>query len=269
MILLAKLTRLQFEINGVPAAWYRTVEEYQNAAFNTLTYILDGGDEYVEVCFWLDGDLPVAFVFYEAPVTSTYFVLRPGYEFLAGEMIGYAETAWPEFDEPRELNLLSGQKTLIEEAEKRGYTVEYEEPDMIFDFRKGKLDYPLPEGYHFVNARASDPLKSAKCLWDGFNSEELGEFVDWEIPKKAGGLSPHELYQNVLCASIAPSPHATYDYTVIIADANEDYVCFSGMWWIPDLGARSTRSYSGASSYSSRKRRARNSDRLTSRTLEI
>ena len=184
--------------------------------------------------FWLDGDLPVAFVFYEAPVTSTYFVLRPGYEFLAGEMIGYAETAWPEFDEPRELNLLRGQKTLIEEAEKRGYTVEYEEPDMIFDFRKGKLDYPLPEGYHFVNARASDPLKSAKCLWDGFNSEELGEFVDWEIPKKAGGLSPHELYQNVLCASIAPSPHATYDYTVIIADANEDYVCFSGMWWIPE-----------------------------------
>lgn len=184
--------------------------------------------------FWLDGDLPVAFVFYEVPVTSTYFVLRPGYEFLAGEMIGYAETAWPEFDEPRELNLLRGQKTLIEEAEKRGYTVEYEESDLIFDFRKGKLDYPLPEGYHFVNARTSDPLKSAKCLWDGFNSEELGEFVDWEIPKKAGGLSPHELYQNVLCASIAPSPHATYDYTVIIADANEDYVCFSGMWWIPE-----------------------------------
>ena len=184
--------------------------------------------------FWLDGDLPVAFVFYEAPVTSTYFVLRPGYEFLAGEMIGYAETAWPEFDEPRELNLLSGQKTLIDEAKKRRYTVEYEESDLIFDFRKGKLDYPLPEGYHFVNARASDPLKSAKCLWDGFNSEELGEFVDWEIPKKAGGLSPHELYQNVLCASIAPSPHATYDYTVIIADANEDYVCFSGMWWIPE-----------------------------------
>ena len=44
------------EINGVPAAWYRTVEEYQGASFNTLTYILDGGDEYVDVCFWLDGD---------------------------------------------------------------------------------------------------------------------------------------------------------------------------------------------------------------------
>lgn len=43
-------------VNGVPAAWYRTVETYQDAEFNTLTYILDGGDEYVEVCFWLDGE---------------------------------------------------------------------------------------------------------------------------------------------------------------------------------------------------------------------
>ena len=44
------------EVNGIPAAWYRTVEEYQDVAFNTLTYILDGGNEYVEVVFWLDGD---------------------------------------------------------------------------------------------------------------------------------------------------------------------------------------------------------------------
>ena len=34
--------------------------------------------------------------------------------------------------------------------------------------------------------------------------------------------------------TIAPSPHATYDYTVIIADENEEYVCFSGMWWVPE-----------------------------------
>ena len=91
--------------------------------------------------FWPDGDLPVGFVFYENPVTSTFFVLRPGYEFLAGEMIEYAENAYPKFDEPRELNLLSGQTALIEEAKKRGYQVEYEESDRIFDFRKGKLDY--------------------------------------------------------------------------------------------------------------------------------
>ena len=184
--------------------------------------------------FWLDGILPVAFVFYEQPVTTTYFVLRPGYEFLAGEMIEYAETAYPKFDEPRELIFTSGQTALIEEARKRGYHMEYEETDRIFDLREGKLDYQLPDGYHFVNSKDSDPLKSAKCLWDGFNSEEFGEFKDWNIPTKNGGLSPHELYQNVLCATISPSPHATYDYTVIIADENEEYVCFSGMWWVPE-----------------------------------
>ena len=36
--------------------------------------------------FWLEDGSPVAFVFYEQPVTSLYFVLRPGYENLAGAM---------------------------------------------------------------------------------------------------------------------------------------------------------------------------------------
>ena len=44
------------EVNGIPAAWYRTVEVYQDTSFNTLTYIMDGGDEYVEIVFWLDGE---------------------------------------------------------------------------------------------------------------------------------------------------------------------------------------------------------------------
>ena len=37
--------------------------------------------------FWLDGDEPVAFVFYECPVSDLYFVIKPGYEFLAKDMI--------------------------------------------------------------------------------------------------------------------------------------------------------------------------------------
>ena len=181
---------------------------------------------------WLDGEEPVGFVFYEQPITNLFFVLRPGYECLAGEMVDYAETAYPKFEEPTDLVFVSTQKALIEEVKKRGYKQVDEEGSHVFDFRKGKLDFPLPEGYHFVEPRKSDPLKVAKCLWDGFNSEEYGPFVNWETPVKNGGLSPHELYQNVLGATIAPSPHSTYDYNVIIADENDDYVCFSGMWWV-------------------------------------
>jgi len=181
---------------------------------------------------WFDGRKPVGFVFYEQPVTQLFFSLREGYEDLAGEMIEYAETAYPKFEEPTELVFVSSQKALIEEAKKRGYRQTYEESTYVFDFRKGKLDYPLPHGYHFVEPIKSDPLKVAKCLWEGFNSEEFGPFENWDVPAKNGGLTPHELYQNVLGATIAPSPHSTYDYNVIIADGNEDYVCFSGMWWI-------------------------------------
>ena len=32
---------------------------------------------------------------------------------------------------------------------------------------------------------------------------------------------------------MAPSPHSTHEYDVVIADENGEYACFSGMWWIP------------------------------------
>ena len=32
---------------------------------------------------------------------------------------------------------------------------------------------------------------------------------------------------------MAPSPHSTHEYDVVIADENGEYVCFAGMWWIP------------------------------------
>ena len=33
---------------------------------------------------------------------------------------------------------------------------------------------------------------------------------------------------------MAPPPHSTYEYNVIIANEREEYVCFSGMWWVPE-----------------------------------
>ena len=184
--------------------------------------------------FWLDGSDTVAFVFYEDSVTELYFVLKPGYEYLAKEMVDYAESAFPQFDEPQKLVLGNMQQTLIDEVNRRGYKKVYEETDRIFDLRTGKLEYPLPAGYYFVVPKESDPLKVAKCLWDGFNSIEHGPFKDWDVPTKNGGVSPHELYQNVFGATIAPSPHSTYDLNVIIADEQDEYVCFSGMWWVPE-----------------------------------
>ena len=177
--------------------------------------------------FWLDGDLPVGFVFYEDDPNRLHFVLRPGYERLAGAMIDYAETAFPIFDQPRELALNRGQTALIEAAEARGYRAVRQDEYKVFDFRTGRLDHPLPAGYRFVGPDHVDPLKAARCMWEGFN-EDKGPFVGWETP----GTGPHELYQSVLGATLAPSPHATYERTVVIADEEGDYACFAGMWWV-------------------------------------
>ena len=137
--------------------------------------------------FWLDGDLPVGFVFYEDDPNRLHFVLRPGYEYLAGEMIDYAETAFPAFDRPRELVLNQGQVALIREAEARGYEIVHREENKVFDFSTGQLSHPLPAGYRFVDPDRVDPLKAARCMWLGFN-EGSGPFVGGETP----GTGPHE-----------------------------------------------------------------------------
>ena len=44
------------KINGIDAAWYRATETYEDVEYTTLTYVLEDGDEYVEITFWLDGE---------------------------------------------------------------------------------------------------------------------------------------------------------------------------------------------------------------------
>lgn len=183
--------------------------------------------------FWLDGNQTVGFVFTESSPAKIYFSLRPGCEELADEMLEYAENNFPDFKNERELVLFAGQKALIQAAEKRGYHIAYDDVDLLFDFKKSELNDELPKGFHFVDPRKADPLKLARCMWGGFNEQELGSFQNWDRPNPRMPWDPHRSYTGVVSSTIAPPPHSTYEYNVIIADGREDYVCFSGMWWVP------------------------------------
>ena len=44
------------KVNGIDVAWYRAVETYEGAEYTTLTYVLEDGNQYVEIAFWLDGE---------------------------------------------------------------------------------------------------------------------------------------------------------------------------------------------------------------------
>lgn len=182
--------------------------------------------------FWFDGDMVVAFVFHENPTTSIFFALRPGYEALAEELITYAEQYMPNFNNEQELVLFAGQTALLQAAEKRGYQLIYQETDHAFDFATSELNAKLPEGFHFVDPSDCDPVKLARCMWKGFDHEDKGPFENWEEPSDSADWTPYQSYLGIISATMAPPPHSTYEYNVIIADENEEYACFSGMWWV-------------------------------------
>jgi len=183
--------------------------------------------------FWFDGEKTVGFVFNEAPVTDVYFKIRPGYEFLAEEMVDYAMENMPDFDGKQQFMLFNGQEYLMELAEKRGFARIYDYEDRQFEFTE-ELNYELPEGYHFVEPGKADLVKLAKCCWYGFDhGMDKGPFENWEREDRSYDWTPEKSYKGVIGPALAPSPHSTHEYDIIIADENEEYVCFSGMWWVP------------------------------------
>ena len=62
------------DVNGIDCASYRAREIYDGQEYDTVTYILDGGDEYVEIVFWLDGEEAEAQA--NEIISSLTFVMR-------------------------------------------------------------------------------------------------------------------------------------------------------------------------------------------------
>ncbi len=196
--------------NGVPAPFF----EY---AFSSFAYWMDITYSYKN-CIWEDHGEIVAFCFYEAPVTDIYFSLKPGYEELAPAMISYADEHMSIKGENIQLILFGGQDALMKVAMEKGYYQASETIDMQFDFEE-MLNYPLPEGFHFVKPEEYDIDKVSKCCWKGFDHEQ--NEGPWE----------HQYEQSNYLLKVAP--HATWEHAVIIADEKGEYACYAGMWWTP------------------------------------
>lgn len=44
------------QINGIDLVYYYAKEDYEGSQYNTVTYIAEDGDYFIEIVFWLDGD---------------------------------------------------------------------------------------------------------------------------------------------------------------------------------------------------------------------
>lgn len=183
---------------------------------------------------WLEGDRAVGFVFYESPVSCIFFHLRPGYEALAEEMVAWADEGMRGSAQEKELVLFPGQQALMEAAQRRGYQLAYEQADHLLDLRRTELHAKLPEGFHFVEPEKVDPVRLAECTWKGFDHEDKGPFIDWDAEETGDDWTPQKSYRGVISSTMAPPPHATFEHNVIIANSQEEYVCFAGMWWVKE-----------------------------------
>ena len=181
---------------------------------------------------WFDGNKVVAFVYYENPVTDIYFNVRKGYEFLADELVDYAISNMPHFNNEQQFVLFDGQQFIKDAAAKRGFKQVYEWDELVFDF-KNELNYELPEGYHFVEPKNIDIVKCSRLCWYGFGHGERGDFVDWDKYDDSLEWTPAKSHKSSLSRILSPSPHDSSQYNIVIADKDEEYVCFSGMWWVP------------------------------------
>lgn len=104
-------------------------------------------------------------------------------------------------------------------AQQIGYRKQSEYQNLQYDFANA-LDYPLPNGFHFVKPQDLDLSKVGACCWKGFDHEQT-----------EGAWNPAQVHSNYL---LSTAPHATPELDVVIADENGEYACFAGMWWTPE-----------------------------------
>lgn len=167
---------------------------------------------------WEDNGKIVGLVFYENPINHVFFNLRPGYEELADEMVAYAEESMPRVDGKLKYMIFEGQTAFREAVINIGYSQSYEYTDKHFEFTDS-LDYPLPEGFRFVERGKVSVEKILECCWKGFGHE--AEEGPWNGDAEDG------YYMQM-------APHFHPEDAVAIENDKGEYVCYAGMWWTPD-----------------------------------
>lgn len=167
---------------------------------------------------WEEGGEIVATACFEMELGGYIPCVKPGYEFLMGDMLRYAE---------RELSIVKGGKRSLEifSSDKQGYDDFYREngyavkgtsPILIYSYEKGFPERKLPEGFSLISLEdENDALKIDRCLWEGFDHGK------WrESRKDAADCRLH----------MQSGPHFRKDLTTVVKAPDGGYACFAGMW---------------------------------------
>lgn len=193
--------------NGCPAAFF----EYASVLFWT-----DQSQTHRHA-IWEEDQMVVAFCFYETRVGEALFNIKDGYETLASEMIAYASERLRDDRGKLVLKLFAAQKAVMQAARDLGYQQHTDtEQEHFYFYEDGPLDFTLPEGFSFEAPGAYDMAKMIAASWRGFDND--GE------PDGGAERGYH----------LIAAPHAMPELDVVIKNAQGEYVCYAGMWMVPE-----------------------------------
>lgn len=161
-----------------------------------------------------EGDI-VAFCYYEMSPEQVSCSFKKGYEYLATDVVLYAEQYMGNEEGKVSFSIYSTQKFLVNELNKKQYNQVSKKPVLIYDLSK-PLEYVLPEGFSFLKPDEIDYKKLVQMIWRSFGSD------DWQHKDSTGAYIQQA------------SPHQTKDLDIIISAPNGDYACFAGMWFVAE-----------------------------------
>ena len=177
-----------------------------------------------KIGIWEDAGRIVAVVHYEWRLGEVFFQFAPGYRFLKGEMLGYAEQhlhGLSSQDGRKELRVYAGDsdsdfQSLLQE---RVYQRRAE-------WNRPQAKFVVPDPFPMINLRGGFQLKSLadecdwgkvhRALWRGFNHQGDPPMNDEELESRR---------------RMFDTPSARRDLKIVVEAPGGDFVSFCGMFF--------------------------------------
>ena len=171
---------------------------------------------------WQEEDRLVAVATYEEFPGGAYFIVRPGYESLRGEMLAYAEQNLS-YEGKLKICVLNGDEAFQRIARDAGYTPTTDrEANAVFDIGEERLGYSLPGGFRVTCfADEYDWKKYNRVLWTGFCHE--GDPPETEEQRKVREIS-------------LAGPHSDLSLKIAVVAPDGNYASYCGMWYEEGTG---------------------------------
>jgi len=166
---------------------------------------------------WEDRGEIVGAAFYEMDLGDAVLSVKNGYDYLKREIIEYAERELSKIEDGKKMIGISALDCETENDFyfQNGYSINYTEHILIYDYSKGLPEYHLPEGFRMITLDdETDLLNIKQCLWRGFDHGDT--------------LPDNDIDANIHAKT---APNFRTDLTTIVKAPNGEYVCFAGMWY--------------------------------------